>query len=164
MASKSARPQDGTTETSRADDTESTNVAASLMQRQMAVAADWMSGVFRAGERLQQVQMHMAQRAALLHSQAADNIRKATSPADLATIQATLCLYQCQEGMRYMQEVMIECAKVGRQVADQLQEARPAPGTEATAQADPMDAAAPILQAWQQVFNGAMHPGSSSTH
>jgi hypothetical protein len=132
------------------------------MQRQMAVAADWMSGLFRAGERLQQVQMHMAQRAALLHSQAADNIRKATSPTDLATIQATLVLYQCQEGMRYMQEVMIECAKAGRHVADQLQEARQ--GADGTGQSEAMDAATPILQAWQQVFNGAMHPGSPTTH
>ena len=165
MASKAARPQEDSTDSSRSDAHDGA-AAALLAQRQLAAAADWMANLFRAGERLQQTQVQMAQRAALLHSQAADNLRKATSPADLLTIQSTLALYQCQEGMRFWQEMLLESAKVGRMAAERMQEARPA-ATAAEGSAappDPMEAAAPILQAWQQVFNGAMHAASPTTH
>jgi hypothetical protein len=139
-----------------------TAATTTLVQRQMASAAEWMSSMFRAGERMQQAQLHMAQRAALLHSQAADNIRKATNPMDLMTIQTTLMLYEAQEGMRYMQELMLESAKMGRQVADRLHEDQAGDGSgsqasSSSAATSPMEAAAPILQAWQQVFNGAMN-------
>ena len=88
-----------------------------------------------------------------------------TSPADLLTIQSTLVLYQCQESMRFWQEMLLEGAKVGRQVAERLHEARPsAAAADGAAPSDAMDAAAPILQAWQQVFNEAMHAASPTTH
>jgi hypothetical protein len=46
--------------------------------------------MFRASESFQRKQQQFSQRAALMHSQAAENLRNATSPSELACIHSSL--------------------------------------------------------------------------
>ncbi|CAA9441446.1 MAG: hypothetical protein AVDCRST_MAG51-3320 [uncultured Ramlibacter sp.] len=135
-----------------------TGAAADMARQQLAVAAESMAQMLRAGERLQQANLHLAQRAALLHRQAAENLRKASSPMELATIQGTLLLYQCQESLRFMQELTFAGARIGSEAVESepVQSAASAASTPASAAqaaaSAAMNAAAPMVQAWQQMM------------
>lgn len=164
MASKRNQQTESSSGETGADLNAATSAYAEMTRQQMAVAADAMSMMFRAGETLQQAQLQMGQRAALLHSQAADNLRKATSPTELMTIQSTLLMYQFQEAMRYMQDLMLAGAKIGqagRQAQADSISASPgstADGSAATSAAATMmgaaiNAAAPMAEAMQQMFS-----------
>ena len=146
---------------SDADETQALGTAGAFAEagrQQMATAVESLGVMFRAAEALQQAQLHMAQRAALLHGQAAENIRKATSPMELASIQSTLLLYEFQEAMRYWQELMGASAKAGAEIA------RHAPRETADEAASPgvammgaaMSAAAPMADAFQQMFTAPL--------
>ena len=132
---------------------------AEIQREQLAAAAQAWSTLFRAGEALQQAQLHMGQRAALLHQQAADNLRKAATPIELVTIQSTLLLYQWQEAARYWQELLGAGAKAGGEML------KPPAGTQDTAGSGAapasvmgaaMAAAAPMADAFQQMFTAPM--------
>jgi hypothetical protein len=171
MASKRNQQGDSNSETNT-DVNAATSAYAEMARQQMAVAADAMSMMFRAGETLQHAQLQMGQRAALLHSQAADNLRKATSPTELMTIQSTLILYQFQEAMRYWQDLLLAGAKIGeagRQAQADTLSAAPgssADGSAATSAAATMmgaaiNAAAPMAEAMQQMFSAPLKAASS---
>jgi hypothetical protein len=140
--------------TEGADPSIAPQAAADVARQQLVVAAQSMATLFRNVERFQLAQQHLAQRAALLHSQAADNLRKATSPMELVSIQGTLLMYQWQEGARYLQELMVAGASMGRGGVEQAGEGAtgsPASAAQAATTAA-MGAAAPMVQAWQQMF------------
>lgn len=167
MSSKSSSTS---TSDTRGDAT--TGVAAQLPElsrQQFARSVDLMAAAFRAGQAVQQVNLQMSERAALLHSQAAENARKATSPTELMQIQSTLMVYEWQEITRYSQELMLACARaVGQPAAAALGE-QTANGTAAASKAGgladaamgAMGAAGPMVQAWQQMFTPGMQPESS---
>lgn len=129
---------------------------AHIARQQLVWAADTMAMLFRAGESIQQAQLHMAQRAALLSQQAAENLRNAETPIELASIQANLMAYEYQEGMRYVQELMLAGAKATATGAraQPREDNVTANAADATAQVveAAMNAAAPMAQAWQQMF------------
>ncbi|RYY88553.1 MAG: hypothetical protein EOO24_34035 [Comamonadaceae bacterium] len=129
--------------------------AADFTRQQLVAAATSTAALFRRLERLQLAQQHLAQRAALLHSQAADNLRKATTPMELATIQGTLLMYQWQEGARFWQELLAAGTAPGGESpqASAAEGVMGSPAAAATAAA--MNAAAPMVQAWQQLFTPA---------
>jgi hypothetical protein len=133
---------------------------AEMSRQQMAAAAEAMSVMFSAAQALQQAQMHMGERAALLHRQAAENIRKATTPVELMSIQSTLLVYEFQEAMRYWQELMAASAKAGGQMMrpGQAGEADGAGATSsaATMMGAAMNAAAPMADAFQQMFTAPL--------
>ncbi|HZY19530.1 MAG TPA: phasin family protein [Ramlibacter sp.] len=171
MASKATRGPDGNGTNGNADDVTASatanavNVASEMARQHMTVAADLMAVMFRANEALQMTQMQMSQRAALLHRQAADNMRRASSPMELMSIQSSLVVYECQEAMRYWQELMMAAARVGN---ESLQRSQLEPGATGAATQGPtnmagaaMNAAAPMMQAWQQMFTGAMNGGAT---
>jgi hypothetical protein len=130
-----------------------------LQRQQLAALAEAWSAWYRAGESIHHAQVQRDQRAALLHRQAAENLRAATSPVELATIQGTLAMYQLQEGVRYWQELAAATVKAGNEL---LRAGGEGPtGLEA-------DGAAPfagglggptqMADAFQQMFNAAMNP------
>lgn len=129
---------------------------AHMARQQLVWAADTMAMLFRAGESIQQAQLHMAQRGALLSQQAAENLRNAETPLELASIQANLLAYEYQEAMRYFQELMLAGAKATATGAraQPREESVTANAADATAQVveAAMNAAAPMAQAWQQMF------------
>lgn len=136
-----------------------------LSRQQFARSVDLMAAAFRAGQAVQQVNLQMSERAALLHSQAAENARKATSATELLQIQSTLALYEWQEMTRYSQELMLACSRaVGQPAATALGE-QTASGTTSAAKgsglADAIGAAGPMVQAWQQMFTPGMQPDSA---
>ncbi len=142
-----------------------------FQRQQLAAGAEVLSHLFRAAEAVQQAQLQMGQRAALLHSQAADNLRKATSPLELASIQSTLAVYEFQEAMRYGQELVTALAKSSGEMLRPAQGVQDAGVTGASPAASmmgvAMNAAAPMADAIQQMFTAPMkaaQASSQSTH
>lgn len=131
---------------------------AEISRQQMAATAEAMGAWFRSIETMQQAQLHMGQRAALLHSQAAENIRKATSPMELASIQTTLMVYEFQEMVRYWQELSTAAARAGGEALRpaQQQDGLGATSPAATMVGAAMNAAAPMAEAFQQMFTAPM--------
>ncbi len=140
--------------------------AAEIGRQQMAAFAEGLSAMFRAAGAIQQAQLQMGERAALLHSQAAENLRKATSPVELMTIQSTLATYQLQEGMRYWQELSAALAKAGGQMMRPVGGAEAAGGSADGAGAASMmgaafTAAAPMADALQQMFTAPLRAAAA---
>lgn len=166
MATQTRRPAQGTgdeaSEVPGASLASAAGTLAEIHRQQLAAGVEVLSGMFRAAESLQQVQLQMGQRAALLHSQAADNIRKATSPMELVSVQSTLVMYEFQEAMRYGQELVTAMAKSGGEMLRPVQAAQASTG--ATANGSPaatmmgaaMNAAVPMADAIQQMFTAPM--------
>jgi Phasin protein len=136
-----------------------------FQRQQLAAGAEVLSHFFRAAEAVQQAQLQMGQRAALLHSQAADNLRKASSPLELASIQSTLVVYEFQEAMRYSQELMAAFAKSSGEMMrpPQVQDPSAAGASPAvTMMGAAMNAAAPMADAIQQMFTAPMKAAQAS--
>lgn len=138
-----------------------------FQRQQLAAGAEALSSIFRAAEAIQQAQLQMGQRCALLHSQAADNLRKAGSPVELASIQSTLVVYEFQEAMRYGQELVAAFAKTSGEMLKPSQLAQDAPLTGASPAAAVMgaaiNAAAPMADAIQQMFTAPMKAAQASS-
>jgi hypothetical protein len=158
MATRSGRSHSSEASDSATDGSAAITAAqaapADVARQQLVAATQSMATLFRNLERFQLAQQHFSQRAALLHSQAADNLRKATTPMELVSIQGTLFMYQWQEGARYLQELMVAGSSLGRDGAEPASEGTmgsPASAAQAATNAA-MNAAAPMMQAWQQMF------------
>ncbi|MFL6692982.1 MAG: phasin family protein [Ramlibacter sp.] len=165
MTAKSAST--ASTAEAQRDTTNGSTPLPELSRQQVARSIDWMAAAFRTGEALQQVNLQMSQRAALLHSQAAENARKATSPTELFQIQSTLAMYQWQEVSRYSQELMLASARAMGQPATTTlgeQGAAASPGAMGGMTDAALGAAAPMVQAWQQMFTGAVADAAQAKH
>lgn len=149
---------------------------AEITRQQMAAATDMVASMFRAGEGIQRAGLQMGQRLSLLHDQAAENIRKATSPVELASIQSMLLVYQAQETMRYWQELSTAVARAGGE-ALRTSQGDKAADTAASQAATPTSAAAtmmdaalsaavPMADALQQMFTAPLKAATqqSSMH
>lgn len=141
---------------------------AEVSRQQLAATAEAFSVFFRATEAIQQAQLQMGQRAALLHSQAAENIRKATSPIELASIQSTLLMYQMQEAMRYWQEMMAATAKASGELMRpgqvQQEAGAGATGAATSVMGAAMNAAGPMADVFQQMFTAPLKAASQQAH
>jgi hypothetical protein len=145
----------------------SASTAPEMSRQQFARAVDMAAAGFRAIGELQKVNLQMGERAALLLSQAADNARKAGSPMELAQIQSQLVVYEWQEVTRYSQELMVAFTRLASQPATaSLGEhgASASSSKAANGLADAMGAAAPMVQAWQQVFSGMVPDAAQAKH
>ena|SRR5437899_1889360 len=134
-----------------------------MTSQQLAITEDWMAQMFRVGESLQRTQQQFSERAALLHSQAADNLRKATNPAELAYIQSNLLMSWIQDASRLYLDMMLVGAKLGSQslrpgTSEQTVEA--ATGAVNAA----MNAAAPMMHAWQMLFTAPLDADHAIRH
>jgi hypothetical protein len=165
MTAKSAST--ASTTDSHRDTMNSTTPLPEVSRQQVARSIDWMAAAFRTGEALQQVNVQMSQRAALLHSQAAENARKASSPTELLQIQSTLLMYEWQEMTRYSQELMLACARaMGQPTTTTVGESGAGASSSALGGLTDaaMGAAAPMVQAWQQMFTGATPDATAAKH
>ena len=150
------------TETNAQNDLNTIGITgAEIAKQHMVAGAEAVAALCQAGEAVQQAQLHLAQRAALLHRQAADNLRKATSPIEVAGIQSTLMVYQIQEGFRFLQELALVATGGASSpaAADAMPDAvAPAPAVAAAAAVS--EAAVAAAQAWQKAFNGRLTPAA----
>jgi hypothetical protein len=124
---------------------------ADTTRHQLALTEDWMAFMFRASESFQRKQQQFSQRAALMHSQAAENLRHATNPSELACIQSSLRMSWMQEAVRFCQDMMLTGTKLGSETLRRgRSEAAVANSTSGTMSATAAtNAAAPMIQAWQ---------------
>jgi hypothetical protein len=145
----------------------STSTAPEMSRQQFARAVDMAAAGFRALGEVQKVNLQMGERTALLLSQAADNARKAGSPMELAQIQSQLVVYEWQEFSRYSQELMVAFMRLAAQPAGTApteQTASTAASKAGNGLAEAMGAAAPMMQAWQQVFSSMVPDTAHARH
>ena len=160
MSSKST--SSAAAETLRQAAAAGTTAAPEMSRHQFARTADWIATAFRTAGALQQVNAQMSQRAALLHAQAAENARKASSAMELVQIQSSLLVFQWQEMSRYSQEWLLACSRgLGQSPGSAADATSAATGNGANGLGD---AAAPMVQAWQQMFSGLVSETASSRH
>ena len=158
MATSTRRAAGDTADTAASDTGTGAAGWHDVAQRQLATAADAAGQLFSRVEAMQRTQLQLVERAALPHRQAADNLRKATSPIELATVQGTLLVYQYQEAMRFWQEWMTVMTRAGNDAARAVSgngAATAEDGIDANAAAAvgaAMNAAAPMAEAFQQMF------------
>ena len=122
-----------------------------LARQQLAAMADSTSAMFRASEVLQQVQQQAAQRAALMHHQAAEKLRGVSSPAELMAIQSGLMLTVVQETTQYWQELAAASMKLQAELMGRVGQQQGAGSNVAGA------AMSPMLQAWQSMFSAPLN-------
>lgn len=165
MATQSRRAQNSSTDdaatAARSAMTSGAASAADIARQQLALAADLWANLLRAGEAVQQAQLQMLQRASLLHRQAAENLRKAQTPLELMSVQANLLAYDFQESLRYLQELVQAGARVGSEGIGRFEAREQDVTTQAASAAAQavgaaMNAAAPMAQAWQQMFTAPL--------
>jgi hypothetical protein len=134
---------------------------ADMTREQLALTEDWIAHMFRASESLQRTQQQFSQRAALLHSQTAENLRNATNPNELARIQSGLAMSWMQESVRFYQDMMLIGTRLGSETLrpgkanapETLDDATSAAASAANAA---MNAAAPMMQAWQMLWTAPL--------
>jgi hypothetical protein len=172
MASKSSSSQRAhAIDSSAAADTArqaANDALAEMTRQQLAMAAECMAQLFRAGESLQRAQQQVSQRAALLHTQAAENLRNATNPVEVAYIQSGLMVSGMQEAMRCCQDMMMASARLGSDALrpgsqDPAHTVESATNMASSAANAAMNAAAPMMQAWQSLFTAPLNGGGAST-
>jgi hypothetical protein len=133
-----------------------------MSRHQMVAAAEWMAQMFAAAQSLHGA-LH------LLHSQAAEDLRVASSPVEVAYIQWGLLVSGAQEGMRCWQDMLLagmrqapsRAAKQAPEQSPEAQQAEAAAAMAANAASAAMNAAAPMMQAWQAFLANA---GQSAHH
>lgn len=156
---------------------------AEVARQQMLFASHALGVLFRSTEAIYRANMQAGERAALLHGQATENIRKAGTAAELMSVQVTLAVYQGQEATRYWQEVGAAVMGMGSEMMRSVpgasavagasataEDGRAAGGpavqqatTAATAMMDAaMSAAAPMADALQQMFTAPLRPAAAS--
>jgi hypothetical protein len=167
MSNKSTSTANATADTLRDAAIAGGHAVPELSRQQFARGADWAAASFRTAGALQQVNVQMCQRAALLHAQAAENARKAGSPIEMAQVQSSLLVYHWLEMTRYSQEWMLACSRALKQPAAAGPGDAPAStaanGTSGFTDAA-LGAAAPMVQAWQQMFAGLASESRRAAH
>jgi len=125
----------------------------------LALYAEGTTALLRGAEAFHQVQLQMLQRLALNHQQAAEKLRSANSPVELASVQSELMVSGLQELTRYMQDLVV----AGMRVQGEMMSNSPAPA--AARAATPPNALGPMLQAWQTMFMGPLNGAAAGrTH
>jgi hypothetical protein len=129
-----------------------------MTRAQMALTDDWLAQMFRTSESLQRTHQQFSERVALLHRQAAQNLRHAANPAELAFIQSNLMMSWMQDASRLCLDMMMVATKLGtRPGASGAQTEAVETATHAASVA--MSAAVPMMQAWQLLFTAPMEAG-----
>jgi hypothetical protein len=81
------------------------NLIADLPRRQLALATQSASALFRASEAIRKVQQQAAQRATAQHEEVAQRLRGPCDFNDLLAIQSELLRFSMQESAQYWQKI-----------------------------------------------------------
>lgn len=122
-------------------------------RQQLVMASEVSCVMCRAAEALQQIQQHATQRAALRYQQVADQIRNASTPAEVMAIQSTVMTSGMQEVAQYMQDMTTATLRI----QSTLMEARR--GQDGAAMAGQTASAA--FNAWQSAMMGGNNSPSA---
>lgn len=137
------------------DETTSTvESTAEHTRESLAQVAQGTSTLLQGAQAFQQVQLQMLQRVALVHQQAAEKLRTATSPSEIVALQGQLLFQGWQEALQYGQELMGASMKVQGEMlgkAGQQQQAARSNG--------------PVtFQDWQNVMLEALNGAAGRQH
>jgi len=141
---------------------------AALTRQQMVQSEDWLAQFFRMNESLQRAQQQFSERAVLLHSQAAENLRRATNAAELGYIQSNLIVSWMQEAVRLCVDMTTATAKIGNEAlqrtAATTEEENSAEQATSAASAAMNAAVPPMMQAWQSFFTAPLGGDNYTRH
>jgi hypothetical protein len=128
------------------------NLLADLPRRQLALATQSATALFRGSEALRKIQQQAAHRATLQHQEAIERLKGECGFNDLLAIQADLLRFNMQEAAQYWQQL----ATAGLQVqADMVSGA---------SQVALDSAAEPTLDSLQRAFEASLNgSGTAST-
>jgi hypothetical protein len=113
----------------------------------LAQVAQGTSALLQGAQAFHQVQLQMLQRMALVHQQAAEKLRAATSPSEMVTLQGQLMVQGWQQAMQYGQELMTASMKVQGEMLGKAGQQQPS-----AANNGPV-----TFQAWQNVMLDALN-------
>lgn len=132
---------------SESDDiTSSVESSAEQTRAGLAQVAQGTSTLLHGAQAFQEVQLQMLQRVTLVHQQAAEKLRSATSPSEMVTLQGQLMVQGWQQAMQYGQELMSASMKVQGEMLGKA-------GQQQSAAND-----GPVtFQAWQNVMLDALN-------
>lgn len=108
------------------------NLMADLPRRQLALATQSASAVFRASEAMRKMQQQAAHRAMVQHEEAAERLRGACDFNELMTIQAELLRFNMQEAAQYWQQLTTAALKVQADMVSSAGQVMDASGAEPT--------------------------------
>ena len=123
--------------------------SAEQTRQSLAQVAQGTSTLLQGAQAFQQVQLQMLQRMALVHEQAAEKLRSATSASEVVALQGQLLVQGWQQAMQYGQELMTASMKVQ---GEMLAKAGQQPQQSSTANNGPV-----TFQAWQNVMLDALN-------
>lgn len=130
------------------DATSSVDSSAEQTREGLAQVAQGTSTLLQGAQAFQQVQLQMLQRMALVHEQAAEKLRSASSPSEVVALQGQLLVQGWQQAMQYGQELMTASMKVqGEMLAKAGQQQPSAPNNNGPV----------TFQAWQNVMLDALN-------
>ncbi|MCC2675777.1 MAG: hypothetical protein K0Q43_4031 [Ramlibacter sp.] len=113
----------------------------------LAQVAQGTSALLQGAQAFHQVQLQMLQRMALVHQQAAEKLRAATSPSEMVALQGQLMVQGWQQAMQYGQELMTASMKVQGEMLGKAGQQQPS-----AANNGPV-----TFQAWQNVILDALN-------
>ncbi|AEG91731.1 phasin family protein [Ramlibacter tataouinensis] len=129
---------------------------AGATRQPLAAIAQTSATMLRAVGAWHQVNLQMLERAAVGQQQAAERLRQASSPAEVATVQSGLVMAGVGESMQYLQDLMNASLRIQGEL---MASANPQQGGAGVA--NPMTA--PLVQAWQSMFTAPLNNGATST-
>ena len=136
---------------SRNSDTEETASGGEYSTEQtresLAQVAQGTSTLLQGAQAFQQVQLQMLQRVTLVHQQAADKLRAATSPSEVVALQGQLLVQGWQQAMQYGQELMTASMKVQSEVLGRAGQQQPSAANDGPV----------TFQAWQNAMLDALN-------
>lgn len=127
--------------------TSSVDSSAEHTREGFAQVAQGASTLLQGAQAFQQVQLQMLQRMALVHQQAAEKLRTATSPSEMMALQGQLLVQGWQQAMQYGQELMTASMKVQGEMLAKAGQQQPS-----AANNGPV-----TFQAWQNVMLDALN-------
>lgn len=105
--------------------------------QQVADLAEKAASLFRDIEAVQQVHQHSVQRTALKLQQAAEQLRQASGPMELLSIQSTLMMGGVQEMAQYLQEMSTTLVRMQVALIPKLPTGRAMEDEDASSAAEP---------------------------
>lgn len=129
------------------DTTSSVESSAEHTRESLAQVAQGASTLLQGAQAFQQVQLQMLQRVTLVHQQAAEKLRQATSPSEMVALQGQLMVQGWQQAMQYGQELMTASMKVQSEMLSKAGQQQQSPANDGPV----------TFQAWQNVMLDALN-------
>jgi hypothetical protein len=127
------------------------NLLADLPRKQLALATQSASAMFRGSEAVQKIQQQAAHRASLHHEEVTERLRAPCDFNDLLAIQADLLRFNLQEAAQYWQQLTSAALKIQADMVSTTGEVLDVSGAD------------PTLDSLQRAFAASLNGGAAAT-